>query len=112
MYLIFLFLSSNIFNTYYCFTYYFRQTNNIENIKNWRDTIPCENDRIFFNERRTVVTILSNSLAVSSIDFPKNGIFFLANNAIIGSKGTWQCSQKVERQGNFFKSNQIFKANI
>uniref|UniRef100_A0A0N4UPU8 Protein amnionless n=1 Tax=Dracunculus medinensis TaxID=318479 RepID=A0A0N4UPU8_DRAME len=85
-------------------------TNNIENIKNWRDTIPCENDRIFFNERRTVVTILSNSLAVSSIDFPKNGIFFLANNAIIGSKGTWQCSQKVERQGNFFKSNQIFKS--
>uniref|UniRef100_A0A914ZJ09 Protein amnionless n=1 Tax=Parascaris univalens TaxID=6257 RepID=A0A914ZJ09_PARUN len=85
--------------------YFFRPINNLEYAINWENSVvPCEDDRIRFDEEKIAVTMINEPIAVSEMSLPDDGIIFFAPNTALGQKGRWQCERKITPEDAFFQT--------
>lgn len=63
--------------------------------------MPCEDDRIRFDEEKIAVTMINEPIAVSEMFLPDDGIIFFAPNTALGQKGRWQCERKTIPEGRY-----------
>ncbi|KHN81311.1 hypothetical protein Tcan_08548 [Toxocara canis] len=88
-----------------CTIYFFRPTDNFEYLINWVNSeVPCEDDRIRFDEQKIAVTMIDEPIAVSEIFLPNDGIIFFSQNTALGQKGGWQCDRKAIPEGSYENS--------
>ena len=69
----------------------------------WADSVvPCETDKIHFDQGKKVVTVLDGSLSANEILLPDNGIIYFGERVSVGQRGNWQCSGRGESKGRLF----------